>query len=125
MWESIAEEIETSKAIAAKEQPRQPANEPSRRTLPHASPSQQQQSSLLKILSLDCRLLIWEHVLHAPQTRVVRWRPSCIPPFTSPEKIDADCFPYRLCTASEKKTEKPLSLLLCCRHLYVYMQVLL
>ncbi len=128
MFEFVGpEEFEPIKAIAAKEQPRQPAKEPSRRVLPHASPSRQQKSLSLEILPLDCRLLIWEHVLHAPQMRLIRWRPSRIPTYTSPEKIDADCFPYRLCTTGqkkgEKKIEKPLSLLLCCRQLYVYSRV--
>lgn len=108
------------KAIAAKEQPRQAANEPNRRALPHADPFRQQQSFLFQVLPLDCRLLIWEYILQPSQTRIERWRAPDDFAFLTPEDRDADCFPYRITAAGAEKTAKPLNLLLCCRQLYVH-----
>jgi hypothetical protein len=113
-------EFAAAKAVAVHEQPRQAANQPNRRRLPHADPKRQGQSSLLKQLPLDCRLLIWEHVLQVPHTRLERWRPpyhGILVIDYGVEALDADCFPYRLTTAGREKLEKPLALLLCCRQL--------
>ncbi|KAH7080386.1 hypothetical protein BKA63DRAFT_506347 [Paraphoma chrysanthemicola] len=108
-----------AQAVAAKEQPRNALNEQDRRKLPHANPLRQQQCLLLQMLSLDCRLLIWEYILQTPQTRIERWRPTDRAPFVMLEDCDADCFPFRLRTGGWEKTEKPLNLLLCCRQLYL------
>jgi hypothetical protein len=114
------------KAQAAIEQPRPAANQLSRAALPHAEPCPQSQSFLLEKLNLDCRLLVWNHVLQASYTRIERWRPSyygsSITAF-GVEALDAECFPYRLSTPDKemhegtKKLEKPIALLLSCRQL--------
>jgi hypothetical protein len=77
---------------------------------------------LFQVLPLDCRLLIWEHILQPSQTRIERWRPLNNEIYGSAEDSDADCFPYRLTTAGAEKTEKPLNLLICCRQLYVRLE---
>ncbi|KAF2872891.1 hypothetical protein BDV95DRAFT_568256 [Massariosphaeria phaeospora] len=114
--------IKEAKAVAVNEQPRQAANQPDRRALPHAGPRRQGLGSLLEQLHLDCRLLIWEHVLRTPHTRLERWRPPCDVRTRSfhfnEQDLDADCFPYRMTTAGSEKLEKPLALLLCCRQMY-------
>jgi hypothetical protein len=109
-------EFLAAKAVAVKEQPRQAAFRQNRRILPHAAARRQHQSLLLERLSLDCRLLIWEHVLQAKHTRLERWRPPYSRVGTS-TALDADCFPYRIITAGTEKVEKPLALLLCGRQL--------
>jgi hypothetical protein len=70
---------------------------------------------------LDCRVLVWHHVLCAPYTRLERWRP----PYNGPsawargvDTLDADFFPYRLVSAGGGHQETPLALLLCCRQVH-------
>lgn len=117
-----AEVFPACKALAAIEQLRPAANQLSSRALPHAEPQQQTQSLLLEKLPPELQLLVWEHVLQAPYTRIERWRP---PPYHDRMKyrqtvVDAECFPYRLITSNidaRGKTEKPLALLLSCRQM--------
>ena len=110
---------EEARAISIKTQPRQAVNESNRCSLPRAEPLRQQQSSLLQVLHKDCRLLIWEHCLRPSQTRIERWRIPDRIPWIPKEDSDVDCFPYRITAAEWEKFEKPLSLLLSCRQLYV------
>jgi hypothetical protein len=89
-------EIQAAKAQAAAEQPRPLANQLSRIALPYAEPCRQIQSILFERLPLDCRLLIWTHVLQMPYTRIERWRPSYYGSSIAAygvEALDADCFP--------------------------------
>ncbi|KAF2675611.1 hypothetical protein K458DRAFT_397797 [Lentithecium fluviatile CBS 122367] len=120
-------EFQAVKALAAVEQPRPAANQLSPRALPHAEPCRQIQSFLLEKLPLDCRLLVWKHVLQVPYTRIERWRPPYYGGSISAYGVDAlnaDCFPYRLSTPTmerheaTKKQEKPVALLLSCRQMY-------
>jgi len=112
-------QISEAKATATEEQPRRAANGPNRRLLPHTDPLRQQRSPLLSVVTLDCRLIIWEHVLRHSQTRIERWRPTAGGIVVPGVEMDGDCFPYRLTTAGVDKIEAPLNLLLCCRQLYV------
>ncbi|KAF1939133.1 hypothetical protein EJ02DRAFT_514009 [Clathrospora elynae] len=68
-------EFQAIKTQAAVEQPRPATNQLSRAALPHAEPCPQSQSFFLEKLPLNCRLLVWDHILQAPYTRIERWRP--------------------------------------------------
>jgi hypothetical protein len=124
--DEAVEEFWAARALAAVEQPRPALNPSSRRALPYAGSFRQSQSFLLEKLNLDCRLIVWEYVLNVPYTNVVRWQPphGCSPIWQHSDELNADCFPYRLGTQNEytagkriKKEEKPMALLLSCRHM--------
>jgi hypothetical protein len=119
-------EFQAAKALAAVEQPRPVSNQLCPRALPHAELCRQTQSFLLEKLPLDCRLLVWKHVLKVPYTRIERWRPPYYGGSISAygvDALDANCFPYRLSTPHIEsyeatiKPEKPIALLLSCRQM--------